>query len=247
MFVTSIRCFGFINPLPVSAPAAFTLTSRFRRTHHAAMKIVIPGGSGQVGTLLARAFHKDGHEVVVLSRSPRANTPWRVIAWDGRTAGNWSTELEGTDAVINLAGRSVNCRYHEKNRREIMDSRIDSTRAVGDAIARAKNPPRVWLQAATATIYAHRYDAPNDEATGIVGGSEKNAPDTWRFSIDIATAWERALDGTGPLPRTRKVLMRSAITMSPRPRRRVRHAPRPGALRSRRHLRQRAAIRLLDP
>jgi hypothetical protein len=179
------------------------------------MKIVIPGGSGQVGTLLARAFHKDGHEVTVLSRDLHPGTPWRVVAWDGRTEGDWCGELEGADVVINLAGRSVNCRYNARNRREIVDSRIDSTRAVGRAIARASNPPRLWLQASTATIYAHRYDAANDEVTGIVGGSEKDAPDTWRFSIDVATAWECAVEEAGPLPHTRKVLMRSAVTLSP--------------------------------
>ena len=179
------------------------------------MKIVIPGGSGQVGTLLARAFHKDGHDVAVLSRNPRPELPWRTVVWDGQSEEDWTRELEGTDAVINLAGRSVNCRYNLENRREIMASRIDSTHAVGRAIAKANRPPRVWLQASTATIYAHRYDAANDEFTGIVGGSEPDAPDTWRFSIDVATSWERAMEDAGNLPRTRKVLMRSAITMSP--------------------------------
>ena len=95
-----------------------------------------------------------------------------------------------------------------------MDSRVDSTRAVGEAVARAANPPRVWLQASTATIYAHRYDAPNDEATGILGGLEKDAPDTWRFSIDVARSWEQAAN-EAVVPQTRKVLLRSAMTMSP--------------------------------
>src|SRR5437667_4500668 len=129
------------------------------------MKVVIPGGSGQVGTLLARAFVADGHEVVVLSRNP-AQAPWRIIRWDGETPGAWATELDGADMVINLAGRSVNCRYNARNRKAILESRVRSTRAVSEAIARASSPPRVWLQASTATIYAHRYDAPNDEATG---------------------------------------------------------------------------------
>jgi uncharacterized protein (TIGR01777 family) len=177
------------------------------------MKIVIPGGSGQVGTLLARALHQDGHEVVVLSRQPPA-VPWRAVAWDARTLGDWARELEGATAGINLAGRSVNCRYSVVNRHEILDSRVHSTRVVGQAIAQAARPPRVWLQASTATIYAHRYDAPNDEATGLLGGSEPDAPDTWRFSIDVATAWERALD-EAKVPNTRKVAMRSAMTLSP--------------------------------
>jgi uncharacterized protein (TIGR01777 family) len=181
------------------------------------MKIVIPGGSGQVGTILARHFQKGGHEVVVLSRrqtTPRAAAEWRVVAWDADRVGAWANELDGADAAINLAGRSVNCRYTRANRREILDSRVRSTRAVGAAVAGCARPPRVWLQSSTATIYAHRYDAPNDERTGLVGGSEPNAPDTWKFSIDVATAWERARDAV-PTPGTRKVALRAAMIMSP--------------------------------
>lgn len=177
------------------------------------MKIVIPGGSGQVGTILARALRQARHDVVVLSRHPQS-APWRVVAWDARTLGAWTGELEGATAVINLAGRSVNCRYNSRNRRDIVNSRVESTRLLGEAIGRARVPPRVWLQSSTATIYAHRFDAPNDEATGILGGSETYAPDTWRFSIEVATAWEKALDEAGT-PRTRKVKLRSAMTLSP--------------------------------
>jgi uncharacterized protein (TIGR01777 family) len=177
------------------------------------MKIVIPGGSGQVGTILARAFHQDGHEVVVLSRRPDAQ-PWRVVAWDGVTPGAWQSEIDGCDTVINLAGRSVNCRYTADNRNQILQSRVLSTRVVGQAIANASRPPRVWLQASTATIYAHRYDAPNDEYTGILGGAEADAPATWRFSIQVARAWEDAFNEVST-PRTRKVALRSAMTLSP--------------------------------
>src|SRR5438067_6766177 len=155
------------------------------------MKIVIPGGSGQVGTLLARALIAHGHEVVALSRSP-GKAPWRVVPWDAETVGGWAAEIDGADVVINLAGRNVNCRYTAANRRLILDSRVRSTRAVGQAIAGAARPPRVWLQASTATIYAHRYDHANDEATGVLGGAEKDAPDTWRFSVQVAESWERA-------------------------------------------------------
>lgn len=176
------------------------------------MKIVLPGGAGQVGAVLARAMHADGHEVVVLSRKP-VSALWRMVLWDGATLGDWQRELDGADAVINLAGRSVNCRYTTENRRVIKESRVNSTRIVGEAIARATRPPRVWLQSSTATIYAHRYDAPNDEATGILGGAEPNVPDTWRFSIDVAQSWERALD-EAEAPGTRKVALRSAMTMS---------------------------------
>jgi uncharacterized protein (TIGR01777 family) len=177
------------------------------------MKIVIPGGSGQVGTILARAFHRDGQDVVVFSRQRRSR-PWRIVEWDGASHGSWAREIDGADVVINLAGRSVNCRYHAANRREILESRIASTRVVGEAIGCASRPPRVWLQASTATIYAHRYDQPNDERSGMLGGAEPGAPATWRFSIDVARAWERAFDET-VTPATRKVLLRSAMTMSP--------------------------------
>ncbi len=177
------------------------------------LKLVIPGGSGQVGAVLARAFRSRGDEVVVLTRAARP-APWRTIAWDGRALGPWAAEIDGADVVINLAGRSVNCRYSDANLKQMTDSRIDSTRIIGRAIAQAARPPRLWLQASTATIYAHRFDAPNDEATGIIGGREPDAPAKWRASIDIATAWERALD-EADTPRTRKVAMRSAMTMSP--------------------------------
>ena len=149
----------------------------------------------------------------MLSRAPQ-RAPWRVAAWDANTLGPWTRELDGADVVVNLAGRSVNCRYTPANRRAIKESRVNSTRVVGEAIAGAARPPRVWLQMSTATIYAHRYDAPNDEATGILGGAEPGAPDTWRFSIDVATSWERALDAAAT-PRTRKVALRAAVVMSP--------------------------------
>ncbi len=177
------------------------------------MKIILPGGSGQVGTILARTFVRDGHEVIVLSRKPSL-AKWKIVEWDARTSGEWIKEFERADVVINLTGRSVNCRYSPENRRAIMESRVDSTRIVGQAIAAAKHPPRIWLQAGTATIYAHRYDAPNDETTGILGGNEPGVPDTWRFSVEVARAWERALD-EATTPQTRKVILRSAMTMSP--------------------------------
>lgn len=151
---------------------------------------------------------------MVLSRGPKSGVPWREVAWDGETLGEWARDVDGADIVINLAGRSVNCRYTPANRRAIVDSRVHSTRVVGEAIARASHPPRVWLQASTATIYAHRYDAPNDEATGLIGGDEPGVPETWRFSIDVARAWERTLN-EAPTPRTRKVALRSAMIMSP--------------------------------
>lgn len=179
------------------------------------MRIVIPGGSGQVGTLLARAFVKDGHDVVVLSRRP-TKAAWRSVGWDGVTLGEWAREIDGSDVVVNLAGRSVNCRYTPAHRAAILDSRVRSTRVVGTAIAAARKRPAVWLQASTATIYSHRFDAANDERTGLIGGSEPDQPTSWRFSIDIARAWESTLAEADVAP-TRKVALRSAMTMNPDP------------------------------
>ena len=179
------------------------------------MKIVIPGGSGQVGQLLARAFEKDGHDVVILSRQQDSHKAGRIALWDAWTLGEWCAEFEGADVVINLAGKSVNCRYAAENRGAIIRSRVDSTDVVGQAIMQARRPPRLWLQAATATIYAHRYDAAHDEFSGILARDDDNVPDTWRFSLDVATKWERAFHQSGNLPRTRKVLLRCAVIMSP--------------------------------
>lgn len=116
------------------------------------MKIVIPGGSGQVGTLLARAFSAEAHEVVILSRNALRETRWRTVQWDAIHQGAWSGELDGADVVINLAGRSVDCRYNERNRAAMKSSRVLSTQAVGAAIAAASSPPLVWLNSSTATI-----------------------------------------------------------------------------------------------
>ena len=176
------------------------------------MKVILAGGSGQVGTLLCRALAADGHQVVILSRKPAA--AWKTVPWDAQNLGSWISEVDGADAVINLAGRSVNCRYTAENRKLIYDSRVRSARVVGEAIAQSPHPPRLWLQMSTATIYSHRYEAPNDDLTGILGGNEPGSPDTWRFSIEVAKAWEQAAD-EAVVPRTRKVLLRSAVVMSP--------------------------------
>jgi uncharacterized protein len=181
------------------------------------MRIVIPGGSGQVGQILARHFHGQGHAVTVLSRraaTGRAPIPGRVVVWDGVAAGDWVAELEGCDVCINLTGRSVNCRYNAANRREILDSRVVSTRLLGEVIAGLERPPAVWLNSSTATIYRHALDRAMDEFTGELGGGEVGAPETWRFSIEVAKAWEAAFFGTAT-PRTRKVALRSAMTFSP--------------------------------
>jgi uncharacterized protein (TIGR01777 family) len=177
------------------------------------MKLVIPGGSGHIGHILARWFHAKGDEVVVLTRKP-SQAPWRSVAWDGQTSGAWIGELEASDVCINLAGRSVNCRYHERNRREIYKSRIDTTLLLNDVMASLRQPPPVWLNASTATIYRHSLDRAMDEQDGELGSNEPGAPDTWNFSIDVAKSWEQAFFSRD-VPGVRKIAMRSAITMSP--------------------------------
>jgi hypothetical protein len=177
------------------------------------LRIVIPGGSGQVGNVLARHFHGQGHSVTVLSRQPMS-APWQVLPWNGRDLGNWTQAVDGADIVINLAGRSVNCRYTPTNRREILESRTLSTRAVGQAIAQAAKPPAVWINASTATIYRHALERPMDEITGELGGQETGVPSTWRFSIEVAKSWEQEFFAAGT-PGTRKIAIRSAMTMSP--------------------------------
>ncbi len=175
------------------------------------MKVVVPGGTGQVGGILNRALTAAGHDVTVLTRRPTGD---REIGWDGETLGAWAEAVDGSDVVINLAGRSVSCRYTPANLRAMMDSRVHSARVVGEAIAGAARPPRLWLQMSTATVYAHRFDAPNDEATGVIGGAEPGVPDYWAYSVEIAKAWERAQE-QAPTPATRKVALRTAMVMSP--------------------------------
>jgi uncharacterized protein (TIGR01777 family) len=174
------------------------------------MKIVLPGGTGHLGGLLTSFLRERGHEVVVLGRSGGQG----VVRWDGASLGAWAAELDGADAVVNLAGRSVNCRNTEANLRAMLDSRIDSTRVVGEAIAAAARPPRVWLQMSTATIYSHRLDAPNDEASGLIGGTEPDVPGYWGRSVTIAKRWEETLFSAAT-PHTRRVALRTAIVMWP--------------------------------
>ena len=175
---------------------------------------MIAGGNGQVGEVLARHFHGRGDGVVVLARRESPSRPWSTVAWDGISLGAWANQLEDADVLINLAGRNVNCRYNEANRRAIMDSRIMTTKLLGRAVAGLKCPPGIWMNASTATIYRHALDRPMDEKTGEIGGRETNAPSTWRFSIEVATKWEEAFFSASS-PGVRKVALRSAMTMSP--------------------------------
>jgi uncharacterized protein len=166
------------------------LSSLLRAGMKTRLRIVIPGGSGRLGNILARYFHTLGHDVVVLARRATP-VPWRIVNWDGASLGTWQSELENVDVLINLAGKSVNCRYTPANR-AIKESRIQTTQLLGQAISQSVHPPRVWMNASTATIYRHALDRPMDENSGDIGGNEPNAPAKWRFSIDVATSWEKA-------------------------------------------------------
>jgi uncharacterized protein len=171
------------------------------------MKIVIPGGSGHVGQSLERFFRAKGDEVVIISRS-------KGVKWDGKTLGDWVTALEGADLIINLTGRSVNCRYTPENFAEMHASRIDSTRVLGEAIGRFEQKPKLWINASTATIYDHRLDAANDDETGHIGVNATPAPTKWKNSVRLAHDWEAAFF-EAETPGVRKVAIRSAMVMAP--------------------------------
>ncbi len=180
------------------------------------MRILIPGGSGQVGTLLARDLVHNGHDVTVLSRggTPSGKLPWKTQQWDGITLGPWTEAVDGADAVIHLSGRTVNCRYTPANRRQILESRTLTTTLVGQAIAQAKQPPRIWLNASTSTIYRDAADRGMDEATGDILPVQPGMPETYNFSVGVGLAWEKALNDA-PTPHTRKVALRTSMVMSP--------------------------------
>ncbi|HEY1647326.1 MAG TPA: TIGR01777 family oxidoreductase [Terracidiphilus sp.] len=181
------------------------------------LRIVMPGGSGQVGRMLAQFFQERGHHVTVLTRSPYT-APWQTVHWDGTHVGRWVETLEGADVCVHLSGRSINCRYTERNRRELYDSRVGPTQLLGQVIAGLVDPPRVWMNASTATIYRHVLDRAMDERTGELGGGEmisarRRAPEKWNWTIGLVKDWESALFYT-PTPRTRKIALRTSLVFS---------------------------------
>ncbi len=184
-------------------------------------RIVLAGGSGLLGRMLAQYLGVKGYEIVVLSRSPEnyvtaknaeSAKKVKVLQWDARTVGEWVREIDGAFAVINLTGRSVNCRYNAKNRRDILESRVLSTKAVGEAIGRCANPPSVWLNASTATIYKHSIDKPMDEDAEMAATAD--AKD--EFSVEVAMAWEKAFF-EAPTPKTRQAALRISMVLFDEP------------------------------
>lgn len=168
------------------------------------MKIVLAGGSGYLGSVMTAYYAKGGNEIIVLSRKAQPdNGNVRTIEWDAKTTGPWCEALEGADLLINFTGRNVNCRYNEENKREILESRLDSTSVLGTAIRRLKRAPKVWIQSASATIYRHAEDRFMDEVNGEIGEG---------FSVEVCKRWEEEFQAQ-PTPHTRKVLLRTGIVL----------------------------------
>jgi uncharacterized protein len=167
-------------------------------------KIILAGGNGYVGNVLANYYRNLAGEIVILSRTPKpADGNIRTILWDGKTAGEWGNELEGANLLINLCGKNVNCRYTPANRAEIINSRIIPTTLLGNVIEKLDNPPQLWINVTSATIYRHAEDRPQDEENGDIG---------YGFSIDVCKQWEDTFF-KAHAPKTRKIALRMSIVM----------------------------------
>ncbi len=165
-------------------------------------KIVIAAGTGFLGRAIMDRF--PDYEFVILCRTPKKDSARvKYVQWDGKTTGTWTKELENAEAVINLTGRSVDCRYNEENKKEILESRTHSTRIIGKAIQTCSSPPKLWINAGSATIYRHALDRPMDEETGELGEG---------FSVDVCKQWEAAFNEM-ETPKTRKVILRISMVL----------------------------------
>lgn len=168
-------------------------------------KIILAGGSGSIGQKLAMYYSNLANEVIILSRTPQAAAGnIRTVIWDGRTLGDWADGLDNADMLINLCGKSVNCRYTARNRQAIIDSRVGPTQTLAEAINRLTAPPKLWINFASATIYRHAQNRPQDELTGDIG---------YGFSIDVCRQWEDAFF-KADTPGVRKIALRTSIVLS---------------------------------
>ncbi|MEO6150164.1 MAG: NAD-dependent epimerase/dehydratase family protein, partial [Mucilaginibacter sp.] len=167
-------------------------------------KIILAGGSGYLGKVLAQHFSTQANEVIIFTRNPKADAGnIKMVYWDGANIGQWAQYLEDSDVLINLTGKSVNCKYTEKNKAEIFSSRLKATWILGEALKQTKNPPKVWMNAASATIYRHAEDRPQDEFTGEIGDG---------FSIEVCKRWEQAFAEQN-IPGIRKVVLRITVVL----------------------------------
>ncbi len=163
-------------------------------------KIIIAGGTGFLGRALSDFFKKKGDTVLVLTRTPRQKNH---LYWDGMQEGKWISHLEKADILINLAGKSVDCRYHAKNKNAILSSRLNSTHLLNKVMAQLSNPPKIWLNASSATTYIHAETIKMTEAKGIIGDD---------FSMGVCKQWEAAFFEK-PIVGCRKVAMRTSIVL----------------------------------
>lgn len=167
-------------------------------------KIVLAGGNGYLGGVLASFYKPFAHEIIILSRQAKADDGnVKTVLWDGRTEGEWKQSLNDADLLVNLCGKNVNCRYTKENKTEIINSRIIPTALLGSMISDMKNPPKLWINITSATIYRHAEDRPQDEETGEIG---------YGFSIDVCRQWEEIFLSTNT-PHTRKVALRMGIVL----------------------------------
>lgn len=164
------------------------------------MKIIIAAGTGFLGKNLEKYFTEKGNQVYILTRNPKRKNE---ILWDAKTLGEWKNLLENSDVLINLAGKSVDCRYTDKNKQEIYDSRINSTKVLQQAVDNCINKPKIWLNASSATIYVHSETHLNTEENGIIGDD---------FSMNICKSWEKEFFKTEN-EETRKVALRTSIVL----------------------------------
>jgi uncharacterized protein (TIGR01777 family) len=170
-------------------------------------KIILFAANGFIGESIIEftKVHQKDFQIVAVSRKPMMQLPegYKHVYWDGKTIGRWTKELEGADLVINLAGKSVNCRYTQKNKAAIFASRLDSTRIIGEAIQDCIEKPTCWINVASATIYEHALEYPNTEENGIIGKG---------FSVNVCKAWEKEFFAFKDLP-TKQILLRSTIVL----------------------------------
>ncbi|MDG1358145.1 MAG: TIGR01777 family oxidoreductase [Akkermansiaceae bacterium] len=168
-------------------------------------KLIIAGANGFLGRHITRHFHANGWEVVGLARREQGlDSNCRFVLWDGKTMGAWSAELNGATALINLAGRSINCRHNKKNRRQIMESRVDSTTILGEAVSLCSHPPEVWLNASTASVYADAEKSPQGEGMKLGQG----------FFVDVAKGWEGAMMTAKVSEDVRRIALRTSLVMA---------------------------------